>query len=240
LSETKLKFQPPALLEVPKFKTALEYRDTFTFGIDKLDSILDLHLDDIIGVFGGTRYTNTLSTRLVVRSLLSHSHGGVGAENVIIIDADNSASPYLYVTIGRQHGMHHSKVLRNVIVTRQFTIYQLTNTILYDLPKRIQLHKPKVIVISGLIDQFLQDPYLHPAEVESLVSQIVKSLHKIKGVLLVLTSRLDDNNIEFPSLSKIIEVRAKKEFNVTKLNLSIRNNGRLRKDSMTEAELRID
>ena len=54
--------------------------------------------------------------------------------------------------------MHHSKVLRNVIVTRQFTIYQLTNTILYDLPKRIQLHKPKVIVISGLLDQFLQDP----------------------------------------------------------------------------------
>ena len=125
------------------------------------------------------------------------------------------------------------------MVTSQFTIYQLTNTILYDLPKRIQLHKPKVIVISGLLDQFLQ-PYLHPAEVESLVSQIVKSLYKMKGVLLVLTSRFDDNNIEFPSLSKIIEVRAKKEFNVTKLNLSIRNNSRLRKASMTETELRID
>ena len=199
-----------------------------------------MHVDDIIGLFGETRYTNALSTRLVVRSLLSRKHGGVGAENVIVIDADNSVSPYLYVTIGRQYGMHHSKVLRNVMVSRQFTIYQLTNTILYDLPKRIQLHKPKVIVISGLVDQFLQDPYLHPAEVESLVSQIVNSLHKMKGVLLVLTSRLDDNNIEFPSLSKIIEVRAKKEFNVTKLNLSIRNNGRLRKVSMTETELRID
>ena len=79
--------------------------------------------------------------------------------------------------------------------------------------------------------------YLHPEEVESLVSQIVKSLHKIKGVLLVLTSRLNDNNIEFPSLPKIMEVRAKKEFNLTKLNLSIRNNGRLRKASMTGYEL---
>ena len=39
-----LKFQTQNLLEVPKFKTALEYRDRFTFGIDKLDSILDLHL----------------------------------------------------------------------------------------------------------------------------------------------------------------------------------------------------
>lgn len=69
--------------------------------------------------------------------------------------------------------MHYSKVLRNVIVSRQFTIYQLTNTILYD--------KPKLIVVSGLVDEFYQDPYLDPAEVESLVSQIVKSLHKIKG-----------------------------------------------------------
>ena len=47
--------------------------------------------------------------------------------------------------------------------------------------------------------------------------------------------------MDFPSLSKIIEVRAKKEFDATmKLNLSIRNNGRLRKASMTETELRID
>ena len=235
-----MKFQQPALLELPTFKTALEYRDTFAFGYEKIDSILDLHVDDIIALFGQTRYTNALSTRLVVRSLLPRKHGGVAAENVIVIDADNSSSPYLYVDIARQYGLHHRNVLRKVLVTRQFTIYQLTNTILYDLPKRIQLHKPKLIVISGLLDQFLQDPYLHPAEVESLVSQIVKSLHKIKGVLLVLTSRLNDNNIEFPSLPKIMEVRAKKEFNLTKLNLSIRNNGRLRKASMTETELRID
>ena len=62
------------------------------------DSILDLHVDDIIGLFGETRYTNTLSTKLVVRSLL---HGGVDAGNVIVINADDSSSPYLYVDIRR-------------------------------------------------------------------------------------------------------------------------------------------
>ena len=126
--------------------------------IDKLDSKLQLHLDDMIGIFGETRYTNALATRLVVRSLLPRNHGGVDAENVIVIDADNSSSPYLYVDIARQYGMHHRNVLHKVLVSRQFTIYQLTNTIIYDLPKRIQLHKPKVIVISGLLDQFYQDP----------------------------------------------------------------------------------
>ena len=82
-----MKFQTQDLLEVPKFKTALEYRDTFTFGIDKLDSKLQLHLDDMIGIFGETRYTNALATRLVVRSLLPRNHGGVDAENVIVIPA---------------------------------------------------------------------------------------------------------------------------------------------------------
>jgi hypothetical protein len=65
-----LKFQPQNLLEVPSFKTALEYRDRFTFGYEKLDATLDLHFGEIIGMFGETRYTNVFATRLVVRSLL--------------------------------------------------------------------------------------------------------------------------------------------------------------------------
>jgi uncharacterized protein YueI len=132
--------------------------------------------------------------------------------------------------------MHYRSVLHKVLVSRQFTIYQLTNTILYDLPKRIQLHKPKVIVISGLLDQFYQDPYINIAEAETLVSQIVTSLHKIKDVFIILTSRFTDNEIEFPAMSRI-ELRAKKEFDETKLNLSIYNNGRLKKVSMMEKEL---
>jgi hypothetical protein len=88
-----LKFQSPNLVELPKFKTALEYRDRFTFGHEKLDTILDLHLDDTIGIFGQTKYTNILATRLVVRALLPRNHGGVDAESVMVIDADNSSSP---------------------------------------------------------------------------------------------------------------------------------------------------
>lgn len=231
-----MKFQQPALLEPPRFKTALEYRDRFSFGIDKLDSKLQfMHLDEMVGIFGDTRYTSGLTTRMVVRSLLPHNHGGVNAENVIVIDADNSSSPYLYVDIGRQYGIHHRNILHKVLVSRQFTIYQLTNTILYDLPKRIQLHKPKLIVITGLLDQFFQDPYVNVAEAQSLVSQIVTALQKIKDVFIILTSRLTDNQPVFPAISRI-EIRPKIEFNETKLNFSIYNNGRLKKVSMIEAD----
>ena len=132
--------------------------------------------------------------------------------------------------------MHHRNVLHKVLISRQFTIYQLTNTIIYDLPKRIQLHKPKVIVISGLLDQFFQDPYINIFEAETLISQIVSALHKIKDVFIVLTSRLTDTKIEFPAMSRI-EIRTRNVFDEMKLNLSIYNNSRLRKVSMTEAEL---
>ena len=124
--------------------------------------------------------------------------------------------------------------------TRQFTIYQLTNTIIYDLPKRIQLHKPKVIVISGLLDQFYQNPYIRITEAERLISQIVTALRKIKDVFIITTSRVTDNQIELPAMSRI-EIRTKKVFDETKLNLSIYNNGRLRKSFHDrDRSLRID
>ena len=135
--------------------------------------------------------------------------------------------------------MHHSSVLHKVLVSRQFTIYQLTNTIIYDLPKRIQLHKPKVIVISGLLDQFYQDAYINTAEATSLVSQILTALHKIKDVFIILTSRFTNDEIRFPVISRI-EIRAKKDFGTTKLNLSIYNRSKLKKVSMVEAELTKD
>ena len=62
-------------------------------------------------------------TRLVVRSLLPRNNGGDDAENVIVIDADNSSSPYLYVNIAREYGMHHRNVLHKVLISQ--TIHDL-------------------------------------------------------------------------------------------------------------------
>ncbi|MGA8563186.1 MAG: hypothetical protein WB587_00390, partial [Nitrososphaeraceae archaeon] len=97
----------------------------------------------------------------------------------------------------------------------------------------------KVIVISGLLDQFYQDPYINTAEETSLVSQILTVLLKIKDVFIILTSRFTNDEIRFPVISRI-EIRAKKEFDITKLNLSIYNRSKLKKVSMMEAELTKD
>ena len=65
-----------------------------------------------------------------------------------------------------------------------------------------------MIVISGLLDQFYQDLYINIDEAQSLVSQIVTALAKIKDIFIILTSRFTENQ-EFPALSRI-EIRAKK------------------------------
>ena len=98
------------------------------------------------------------------------------------------------------------------------------------------MHKPKLIVISGILDQFYQDPYINISEAESLISQIVTALHKIKDVFIILTSCLTENQIMIPAMSRI-EIRAKQVFDETKLNFSIYENGRLKKVSMTGTEL---
>lgn len=232
-----MKFQAQDVLELPKFKTALEYRNRLTFGIGKLDSILDLRLGDMIGIFGETRYTNALVTRLIVRSLMQHKDGGFDGEKVIVIDLDNSSNLHLSVDFARYYGMDLNRVIENVLVSRQFKNHQLINAIHYELPKRVQIHKPREIVISGLVDQFLQEPNIDIDEFESLTIQIVTALHKIKDALIILTSRFGDNRIQFPALPRIIEIRAKKELHETKLNLSIYNNGRLKRISMMEADI---
>jgi len=169
--------------------------------------------------------------------LLPHKHGGLDAEKIMVIDTDNSSNPYLYVNFARQYGMHPSSVFDKVLVTRQSQIYQLANTIIYDLPKRVHLHRPSVIVISGLIDQFLQEPNIDINEFGNLISQIVPALRRIKDVLLIISSRFADNEMVVPTFPRIIEIRAKKEFDETKLNLSVYNNSKMKRVPLTENDL---
>lgn len=178
------------LIVIVRYSYIHEYRNRLTFGIDKLDSILQLHLDDMIAIFGDIKYTNALVTRLIVRSLIPHERGGLNAEKVIVIDLDISSNPHLSLNFARYYSIDHNRVLENVLVSRQFQNYQLIHNIMYELPKRVQIHKPKVIVVSGLIIQFHQEPNIDTSEVQSLTSGIVTALHKIKDVSVILTSRL--------------------------------------------------
>jgi phosphoheptose isomerase len=88
-----------------------------------------------------------------------------------------------------------------------------------------------------LWEQFLQEPNIGINEFENLISQIVSALRRIKDVLLIISSRFGDEEMVVPAFPRIIEMRAKKEFDETKLNLSVYNNSKMKRVALTENEL---
>ena len=94
-----------------------------------------------------------------------------------------------YVSFARQYGLDIKKFLQSIVVSRMFTIYQLANTIIYELPKLIIQHlqqpqqqqqqqhfQPKVIVISDLLGMFVNDPHIKAEEAKNLLKEIMSSV----------------------------------------------------------------
>jgi hypothetical protein len=169
-----------------KFQTAYdELIDRFTFGIKALDSssLLNLKTGDTLGIIAGSnnsrKYTNILMTRLSIRSLLSKKQGGVGSPFVITIDAGNSLDFYQYVNFARQYDFDIKKMLQRIIVSRAFTVYQLADLIINELPKVIKQFDTRLVVVSDLLHMFTHDPNVDRKECIYLIKEIVSAIRKL-------------------------------------------------------------
>ena len=179
---------------LPKFQTAYEELSSrFTFDIKKIDNSISITAGQSVCISGSERkYINILLIRLCVRALLPKRKrygggGGFGSSpNVIVIyAAGNSLEDtfYPYVNFVRQYyGLDIKKVLKNTIITRAFTIYQLANIIIHELPRVICQFDAKLIVIFDLPDMFLRDPQIEIEEAEHILKEIVNSIRKRREV----------------------------------------------------------
>jgi hypothetical protein len=81
---------------------------------------------------------------------------------VILVDSGNSTDFYQYVNFARQYYRRDviNRVLNNTIVTRPFTVYQLTDIVVNQLPQIIQQYDAKMVVVSDLLDMFVRDPQI--------------------------------------------------------------------------------
>jgi DNA-directed RNA polymerase subunit M/transcription elongation factor TFIIS len=125
---------------LPKFQTAYEVFDSrLTLDIKKIDDSISLRIRECLCIIGERKYTKIALARLCVRALLPKRSGdGNGFEssnNVIVIDAGNTLDVYQYVNFARRYGLDIKKVLQNIIISRVFTIYQLANIIINELPQ---------------------------------------------------------------------------------------------------------
>jgi hypothetical protein len=64
------------------------------------------------------------------------------------------------------------RVLNSIIITRPFTVYQLADIVINQLPNVIQLYDAKMVVISDLLDMFVRDPQIEDNEAIYLVNKI--------------------------------------------------------------------
>ena len=125
--------------------------------------------------------------------MLPKRHGGIGEgySKIIAIDAGNCTDVYQFVDFARQYGLEVKKVLRNIVVSRVFTIYQLAHLIIYELPKIIQqLSSGKknnfIVVVYDLLHLFMSDPHIDKVDAKQLIKEIASSIRKLSKYRFVL------------------------------------------------------
>ena len=189
-----------SLLQPIKFQTAFkEFSNKHTLltsGIEKIDSVLKITTGHRLSIIGKRKYTQILITRLCISALSKKGHKiGFDTSNVIFVDAGNNTDIYQCITFVRQCGVDSEQILRHIIISRVFTIYQLANIIIHELPNVIQKFDSKIIVISDLLNMFVHDPQIEIKEARYLICGIINSItttRALKDVLFIISLAYED------------------------------------------------
>jgi hypothetical protein len=231
--QTNIKSGNTSSLLPPKIQIAYqEFSSRLTFDIEKIDSVLKLTAGESVCIVAANKkYPNILITRLCVRALMSNRQGGFNSSQVIFVDAGNTSDIYQCVNFARQYGLNIKKVLQSILVSRSFTIYQLANTIINELPKVIeQFAEARVIIISDLLSMFVNEPQIQIKEAESLIRQIANAIIKMSSYsnILFLISFYSNMRNNQPSsihvYDKLLLQRVDKCIIITKDNTDNSNN----------------
>jgi hypothetical protein len=183
-----------------KFPTAYdEFVSRLMFDIEALDSsLLNLNTDDnTLAIIGDNnqsksnrKFTNILLTRLCIYSLsLLRRHKGFSLSStssspslvpyVVIVDAGNSLDFYQFVEFIRQYGLDIKETLQRIVVSRAFTIHQLTNLIINELPNIVRQLDTCIVIVLDLLHMFTHDPNIDRKEAKLLIKESVTAIRKI-------------------------------------------------------------
>ncbi len=142
-----------------------------------------------------------------------------------------------------------SRVLNNTIITRPFTVYQLADIIIDQLPKVIQQYDAKMVVVSDLLDMFVRDPQIEANEAICLINEITSSITKsrtLEGVLVIVSLHFVDtayhhnnkpatsyNKTILPRFHKCIEIMNSHKNRNKMIDIKIRNDCSTRNKNTT-------
>ena len=122
----------------------------------------------------------------IVRGILPKRHNGLESPTVYVLITDNKFDFYNITEIADRKYRILDKALKNVIVQRVFTIYQLAHFLRKELEKDITKYKSKLLVITG--DFFLSDPQITKQDKDWLYPQMIQAIKKVRDSIILVFS----------------------------------------------------
>ena len=122
----------------------------------------------------------------IVRGILPKRHNGLESPTVYVLVTDNKFDFYNITEIADKKYKILDRALKNVMVRRVFTIYQLADFLIMDLEKDLEKYKSKLLVITG--DFFLSDPQITKQDKDWLYPQMIKAIKKVKDSIILAFS----------------------------------------------------
>jgi hypothetical protein len=146
-------------------------------GIKKIDSLIHYMRNDWILCIEG-KYSKIIAEMMCVRAQLPRSKGGLDS-HVIFIDGGNSSDVYLTAKYSRMFCLDTENVLRRIISSRVFTIYQLAELICYDVPKLVKDYASNIVIINDILGTF-NEPELSYREASRVLKAVRDCINRIR------------------------------------------------------------
>jgi hypothetical protein len=110
--------------------------------------------------------------------------------------------------------MEVRSVLRSIVVSRVFTIYQLAGLVVRRLGEAVRRFDAKLVVISDLLKMFTDEPQLKYREARFLIQEIARAISLLPKDVLVVVSLYDPqgkyDKLVLPAFGKRIEIEEQK------------------------------
>ena len=120
----------------------------------------------------------------IVRGILPKRHNGLESPTIFVLIADNKFDFYNITEIADRKYRILDRTLKNVIIRRMFTIYQLAHFLIKELEKDLEKYKSKLVIITG--DFFLSDSQITKQDKDWLYPQMIQAIKKVVANSMIL------------------------------------------------------
>ena len=120
----------------------------------------------------------------IVRGILPKRHNGLESPTVYVLVTDNKFDFYNITEVADKKYKILDRALKNIIVRRVFTIYQLAHFLIKELEKDITKYKSKLVVITG--DFYLSDSQITKQDKDWLYPKMIGAIKNVVANSIIL------------------------------------------------------